>query len=397
METTTKTEGLFMKKVKRPSELIDEHDAIDEMKIKKKHKSEAFNIVIVDTEQDIDRERRKQMTIQRSIRWNTHFQSIPVNLFKQNVIAVSQLASYLYLDATTVIQYCFYWLGEYNNREIASHLLFNNLIHGILHNLPILEVSGQYGLKYKLDSNSSYCLLLRFAGSDLHRVPHVHFTQRGASSNPDRENPALLKGFAYMINPLNKCFLNVYAPGMRAELQADNFIYNTILEEFFEPSFIIMTCFLLALNYQGKSFLYNLMVGKKVNKKVVRDIDFDMTQKRMDIIQTSLIVLQEFVDKNSVDDEDYREGIIEMNGVKKSKAKVVAVSQDRDCIDQNDKTGYNKRSRLVYDLVSLISIIRGNIHHLDRMYEAVALKWLEKSNYCAKEMSIRTQRMIDQL
>lgn len=377
--------GLFMKKVKRPSELIDDQ------KTKKKARTDDYSIVIVDNEQDIDRERRKQLSAQRTIRWNTHFQSIPINLFKQNILAVCQLASYLYLDATTVIQYCFYWLGEYNNREVPSHLLFNDIIHGILNNLPIIEVSGQYGLKYKLDSNSSYCLLLRFVGSDLHRVPHVHFTQRNASSNPDRENPALLKGFAYVTNPLNRCFLNVYAPGMRAELQADNFIYNTVLEEFFEPSFIVMTCFLLALNYQGKSFLYNLMVGKKVSRKIVNEIDLEITQKRMDIIQTSLLVLQEYVDKNSCDDSDEDDDSV------RTKGKVSTTVNERDCIDPNDKMGYIKRSRLVYDMVTIIVIIKQNIHHLDRMYMAIAEKWLEKSNYCAKQMSIRTQRMIDQL
>ena len=260
---------------------------------------------------------------------------------------------------------------------MAPHLLFNDIIHGVLHNLPIIEVSGQYGLKYRLDSNASYSLLLRFIGSDLHRVPHVHFTQRGACSNPDRENAALLKGFSYLLNPRNKCFLNVYAPGMRAELQADNFIYNTVLEEFYEPSFIIMTCFMLALNYQGKSFLYNLMVGKKVSKRVVNEIDLEITLKRMDIIQTSLEVLQAYVDKNSDDNND--------------------TEPLKDCIDMNDTTGYIKRSRLVYDLVCLIVIIKQNIHNLDRMYQCVADKWLEKSNYCAKQMSIRTQAMIDQL
>lgn len=409
--------GLFMPKkeksektLKRPSELINELNSKDaqqgdQKRIKKAPRNidEEYHIVKVDTQEDNDRERRKKLCQQRQIRWNTHFQSVSLALFKQNIISISQLASYLYLDATTVIQYCFYWLGEYNNREIASHLLFNDLLRGILYNPPLIEVTGHYGLKYKLDGRSSYCLLLRFIGSDLHRIPHVHFTQRGTSSNPDRENAALLKGFAYITNPLNKCFLSVSGAGMKAELQADGFVYNTVMEEFFEPSFIIMTCILLALNYQGKSFLYNLMVGKKVSRRLVNEIDLEMTQKRIELIQTSLSVLEEYIEAHTEDDvADSRKGEEEGDDEPRRVNRRVKKEEDgiayvRDCIDINDERGHLKRSRLVYDLVSIVVAIKENVHDLNRMHQCVAQKWLEKSNYCAKQMSLRTQSMIDQL
>lgn len=375
-----------MRPMKRPSQLMAE---LAEKRTKKpRTDDDVFKLVIVDSEEDTERDRRRRTNEQRTIRWNTHFQSISSTLFKQNVLAVCQLASYLYLDATTVIQYCFYWLGEYSNREIPPHLLFNDILHGVLYNLPILEVSGQYGLKYRLDSNDSYALLLRFVGSDLHRVPHVHFTRRNDFSNPDRENAAVLEGFAYMLNARNKCFLNVYAPGVRADLQADNFVYNTVLEEFFEPSFIILTCFLLALNYQAKSFLYNLMVGRRVSKKLVAEIDLELMQKRMEIIETSLSVIQTFVDRHTEE---------EVEGDETTSAGVDTRSVVRDCIDVNDKNGPLKRSRLVYDLACILVCVKENRHDLNRMRECIATKWHEKVAYCAKQMAIRTQSIIENL
>lgn len=391
-------DGLFMAKkvMKRPSDLIGE---LDEQQEKKRAKKAArcvdddYQIVKVDADEENDRERRKKLSVVRHTRWQTHLHSVTPDLFTQNIVAVSQLASYLYLDPTTVIQYCFYWLAEYNNREIQPHLLFNNLIHGVLTNLPYIEVSGHYGLKYKLDGRSSYCLLFHFAGSELHRVPHVHFIQRGASS--DRENAPLLKGFAYLTNPTNKCFLNVSGSGMRAELQADNFVYNTVLEEFFEPSFIIMTCFLLAINYQAKSFLYKLVANKKVRRRVLDEITLELTQKRMDLILTSLAVLEEYVEAHSEDDIEADHVVTEGEQVKRRVKPYDGI--DRDCIDINDANGHLKRSRLVYDLVTLIAIIRANIHDPDRMQQCVAQKWLEKANYCAREMAIRMQSIMDKL
>lgn len=390
---------LFMAKkaVKRPSDLIGELNEQHEKKRLKKaarRVDDDYQIVKVDAEEDNDRERRKKLSIVCRARWQTHLQSVAPDIFTQNIVAVSQLASYLYLDPTTVIQYCYYWLGEYNNREIPPHLLFNDLIRGVLTNLPYIEVSGHYGLKYKLDGRSSYCLLFHFAGSELHRVPHVHFTQRGTSSS-DRENAALLKGFAYLTNPTNKCFLNVSGSGMRAELQADNFVYNTVLEEFFEPSFIIMTCFLLAINYQAKSFLYKLVSNKKVRRRVLDEINLELTQKRMDLILTSLTVLEEYVEAHSEDDIESDHIVIEGERVKRRVKQYDGI--DRDCIDLNDATGHLKRSRLVYDLVTLIAIIKENIHDPSRMQQCVAQKWLEKANYCAKEMPIRMQSIIDKL
>lgn len=377
-----KNDGLFMpKRTKRPSELITElrlsesSHSTDESRSSSSGDSNGRDrVVIVKRMIDNDKERRAHLSKDRITRWNTQMHSVDGALFKQNVIATAQLAAYLYLDATTVIQYCFYWLGEYNNPEVASHLLFNNMIDGLLRHLPILEIAGQYGLKYKLNGASDCALLLRFAGSDLHRVPHVHFTQKGTTCNPDRENAPLLRGLSYAVNPLNKCFLNVSGPGMHAELQADNFVYNTVLEEFYEPSFIILTCYMLTLNYQRKTFLYNLVSGKKLNKRVVAELQLELDMKCIDLIETSLIVLETYVNTN-----------------------LETPTLTKDCIDVNDKNGTEKRARLVYDLVALIVVMREHKHDREKMYACVAEQWLEKAKYCASEMATRMTTILEHL
>ena len=387
-----KQEGLFIpKRTKRPSELIGELQRSEESKKRRQETSQGGDrVVIVKRVLDNDRERRAQLSRARITRCNTLVQSIDDTLFKQNIVVAAQLAAYLYLDATTVIQYCFYWLGEYNNKEVPSDLLFNDLINGVLYHPPVLEIAGQYGLKYKLDNHSSYSLLLRFAGSELHRVPHVHFTQRGTVSSPDRENAPLLKGLAYVLNPRNRCFLNVSGPGMPADLQLDHFIYNTVLEEFYEPSFIILTCFMLTLNYQRKSFLYNIVAGKKVNKRVVTEIELELGQKRIDLIQTSLSVLEAYVDANLHNTEEDEES-------GRTKQSIMTSSLVRDCIDPMDTDGTIKRTRLVYDLVALIVVMRQHRNDIEQLYASVAEQWLEKAKYCASEMATRMGSIIEHL
>lgn len=373
---------LFMKKMRKPSDVILAMAGSNKKSLKGPQEPIQFGHVIGETiiekagSLDDDRERRKELATKSVIRAHTHFQSIPDYIFYTNIEAVAQLAAYLYLDADTVLQYTYYWLGEYGNNNIPREMLFNNMIEGILSYLPCIEIHGQYGLKYTSDRTDSYTMLLRFAGSELHSVPHAHFISRNNFSNPDRENASLLKGFAYIINPHNRCFMSTYTPGLRSEFAIDQFIYNTVLEEFFEPSFLVITCYMHNVRYINNQLAYNLFAGKQVTKKLFDQLQLQLTQKKMELVGKSIIVLEQFIEKHTTEGDIIADGC---------------------CIDVNDEYVKEKMARLLYDLITLVLILKDNIHHIDTMQTKVDALWLEKSNYCAAQMGARAEKIFNKL
>lgn len=404
-------DSIFMSKKKRPSEVINDINSNKKQKgslgtpiikttttttrnDKDIIKSSPYSqtIIIVDNEQDNDKERRKVMTEKNTRRVHTHFQSIPKNIFNCNMGVVCQLAAYLYLDETTIQQYCLYWLGEYNNKTIANHLQFNDIIDGVLQNLPIIEVSGQYGLKYTRDTVASHCLILRFAGSPLHRIPYVHFTSRDGFKNPDRENAPILKGFSYIIQPSNKCFLTTYAPGLHSEFVDDNFLYNTILEEFFEPSFIVLTCYYLAFRDREKLFLHGIFEGKTVHKSIVNYAQLEITQLMTHLIKIKTIPLTKFLD--------------EFEYLFNKNTSTTTIDNDQNqlkgldtygCIDANDKNAIVKLKRLYKDILELNILLVEYINDFPTLQKKIEEKWKLKSMYCSKQMAIRTMDILNKL
>ena len=385
-------------------------------------------IIIVNSEQDNDRERRRDMLKTTEMRLHTHFQSLEQHIFINNINVSCQLGSYLYLDATTILQYCYYWVGEYSNRTLTESEWFPDILDGILKNLPTIEISGQYGLKYTKDNNATYCNLFKFVGTDLHRIPHAHFIARKDFSISDRENAPVLKGFAYILNALNKCFLTTYAPGLKSEFLVDNFIYNTIMEEFFEPSFIILTCFMQLLQYINNSFLYNLCVNKTINKDDVEYIKLDLHQKKIDILlNTCIKPLENFISKheylfkynrtetdpptntsssllleNSNEQEEEFSKIIDQEekkiDIEKSlEEKIEESINEYKCIDRNDINGMDKRIRLLNDLTFIVTSIKENFTNCYKIQKLIEDKWLDKSNYCSSQMSIRTKNILNHL
>jgi hypothetical protein len=110
--------------------------------------SDEVMTVLVDIHEDNDRERLARRALEAGERINTRFIGLNRDVFFGNVVTACQLGALLYLDERTVLQYCFYWLGEYQNGELAPSLWFADLIDGLLSNLPALEITGQFGLKY---------------------------------------------------------------------------------------------------------------------------------------------------------------------------------------------------------------------------------------------------------
>ena len=418
MESDDDVSGLFMphqrssSKKKRPSERIDELDAearliTQQRLIKRRLNGEIGEqrpqtlVIVVDTQKDIDRERRRQLDLVNRTRIHSHFQNLQPHLFVNNCLAVGQLAAYVYLDAMTITQCCFYWLGEYNNKMVAPNLLFNDIVEGVLTNLPQLEISGQFGLKYTKATNTAYCKKLRFLGSPLHQIPDVHFDLRlDRDERKNRgiyhPNHALLKGLGYVTQPLNRCFLSVHSPGSQAEFRADHFVYNTLLEDFFEPSFVLIALYHYALDGIEEKLLRRLFDGCTIQKSLVQYAQLEIQQWLVFRVKTMLQPLHRFIEQVtplvrhtfSVGDQDGGGGGDDILDPYPPLA---------DCIDRHDQRRVEKLRRLYCDVVGMARLLEENALDLTSLQRGLREKYTEKAAYCASQMPVRMQLLMNKL
>lgn len=414
------SDGLFIERSrrKRPSERIDELNAeqgllsqapphVSQKRAKRctggsqtRLPQYQQTIVLVENEQDRERDRRAYLTRDSSLRVNTHFQAVPDHIFVVNCVATSQLAAYLYLDAMTVSQCCFYWLAEYSNKKVPPHLLFNDCVEGLLSYLPVLEISSQYGLRFTQADQPVYCNRLRVVGSPLHQIPDAHFALRLENNdninNHHHPNHALFKGLSYVTQPLNKCFMHVYTPGSRTEFQADHFLYNTVLEEFFEPSFMIISLYYHALDGTDQRLVSRLFSGHKVQRSLVEYAQKELALALMHRVHTMVQPLRRFLEQVTPlvkhtftlevgEKEEEEEDQTDTNPPLAA------------CIDHADHNRMVKLRRLFIDLMRLANLLDDNRHDYAALQRELKTLYDEKADYCAGEMPVRMDNILAKL
>lgn len=365
-------------------------------------------LILVDTDRDL--ERRQQVDRENRLRVHSHFQQLQPHLFVNNCLAVGQLAAYVYLDAMLVSQCCFYWLGEYNNKRCPPHLLFNDLVEGLLSHLPQLSIAGQFGLKYTQATNAYYCKKLRFCGSLLHQIPDVHFDLRLDKDERKNQglyhpNHALLKGLGYVTQPLNRCFLAVHSPGSQAEFMADHFLYNTVLEEFFEPSFLIIALYHYALDGIQNRLLARLFEGHTVQRSLVTYAQLEISAYLVYRVKLMLLPLRSFIEQvtplvrhtfnqrfECVDPEEAPLMMRRATGDDYDPFPPLAA-----CIDRNDRRRVEKLRRLYCDMVALAQLLEDHTLDFTTLQLKLKEKYEEKADYCALQMPVRMQLLMDKL
>ena len=433
------SEGLFIERPrrKRPSERIDELNtesgitapppAPPQKRVKRHSQSDVATgvtrlppcqqtIVLVENERERERDKRATMQQASALRVHTHFQAVPPHIFIVNCLAVSQLAAYLYLDAMTVTQCCFYWLSEYSNKSVAPHLLFNDCVEGLLSHLPVLEINSQYGLRFTQADQPVYCNRVRVAGSPLHQIPDAHFALRLETNNTQQQqqqqqqhhhhhhhpNHALFKGLAYVTQPLNKCFLHVYTPGSRTEFQADHFLYNTVLEEFFEPSFLIIALYHHALDTTDSRLVSRLFSGYKVPRSLVDYAQNEVTLALTHRVHTMIQPLRRFLEQvtplvRHTFTPQEEDGCSPTPQSPREDDEYDQNPPLAACIDRADHNRIVKLRRLFVDLMRLANLL--DDHRLDyaAMQRELKALYTEKADYCAAEMALRMETILVKL
>jgi hypothetical protein len=161
---------------------------------------------------------------------------------KKQLLETCVVAAHLLLYPEYVFNTTMYWLSQYNNflyveREEET---FNDFIAGILRERPSLRLTASEAIAHQSYYRLSYAALLQFVGTPCHAIPLEYF----AKHNYDM---TLFESLANLVAPHEKCFLSRHNSGLDGELALGAFRYDYVLEHFYEPSFIILTAYVIHL------------------------------------------------------------------------------------------------------------------------------------------------------
>jgi hypothetical protein len=162
---------------------------------------------------------------------------------EEGVVAhTARLASQLFLWPENVLHICSYWLSQYATYTLHNNEkeCFNEMITGLLQKQPRLYLCQYQGVTQQLYNVLRCQGIIQFAGTETHRLPLEHLA-RG-------QMPAFFESLAQLVRPEAECFLTRNTDGLDGELELNSFLHNGVLETIVEPSFLVLTCYLIHLH-----------------------------------------------------------------------------------------------------------------------------------------------------
>jgi hypothetical protein len=177
--------------------------------------------------------------VQSDIQYWASTESGQLLLQNDNIRVSSLLAQALYAEPSVVLEISQYWLSQYANGQLRAEHWVSDCLSKLMQHPVRLHLESCGGMSQYFAEMPRYALMLRFAGSDLHRVPKEFFA---LSENPSRD---FLVAMAYVMEPSHDCFLVKNANGLRNELEFTEFRYDGVLNFFYEPSFFVLSLYLL--------------------------------------------------------------------------------------------------------------------------------------------------------
>ena len=156
---------------------------------------------------------------------------------KENAVKSALWAINMYLEPDNVMHSTIYWLWQYVNYKLPESAWFNDHIQGLMTNPVQLSMTSSQGIAHIHAKLPKYTLLLHVAGSNLHKIPSEYFVHKDCVQ--------ILECLAHLLEPSNECFLTRNTFGLKGEVELTTFQYNRILSYFYEPSFLIITSYLV--------------------------------------------------------------------------------------------------------------------------------------------------------
>jgi hypothetical protein len=152
------------------------------------------------------------------------------------------LAARLLLFPECVFNTTMYWLSQYSNYLYIEREeeCFVDFIRGILQEKPSLRLTASEAIAHQSSDRLSYASLLQFIGTPCHAIPLEYFARQ-------HHDMTLFESLARLVTPTERCFISRHNSGLDGELSLSGFRYDYVLEHFYEPSFIILTAFVIHL------------------------------------------------------------------------------------------------------------------------------------------------------
>jgi hypothetical protein len=285
-----------------------------------------------------------------------------------NFVIVSAMAINLYLEPTTVMNYCLYWTSQYSNNTLKREWWFNDLIKGIISRPVSLSLLSDLSYPTIKDQYIEYRYLFSFIGTPLNRVPLTIFASQ--------RNSALMYSMEHIIHPDNQCFLQSSNGGLRGEASIDLFKYNFILEFFFEPSFIIITCFNIVLPILVHSTVEQ--VTKKLEKSRLKLTKKVKSQLQLQLYTYFIPYIEKLI--KSID-------VVGGNG-----DRVIHIG----CFNRSHVFHKENLLRFKQDMVYLKNIVEDNLTDLIKMKIELNQFWSDKASFCSKMKEERLKYIMTQ-
>jgi hypothetical protein len=161
---------------------------------------------------------------------------------KENVVVTCYLAMSLYMHAKYVLAIALYWVSQFSNYNKRSELAwFTDHIERLLQYPATLALYSSSSLANHHSNRLQHTPLLRFAGSELHAVPNEYFLML--------QNQLLIEAQLHLTQPENAAFMVYRQHGLKSELELDCFLYDRVLNYFYEPGFFILSSYYWYLRY----------------------------------------------------------------------------------------------------------------------------------------------------
>jgi hypothetical protein len=164
---------------------------------------------------------------------------------RDNVLVASFMAINLYLQPHIVFAASLYWIAEYatgDRRQRDDEVgWFCDHVSRLLAHSATFSLSSSRALSHTHSEQVKHNVLLRFAGSPLHKIPNEYFIVQ--------RNQTLLEALVHFTSPAGQhAFLVREHEGLKGELEMDCFLYDRVLNFFYEPSFFVITAYLIYLS-----------------------------------------------------------------------------------------------------------------------------------------------------
>lgn len=224
--------------------------ATSELKVAPKRAKYHHGVLIFDEEEERHKEAKLE-AVPGDLGFSFAENSEALERKRTNGMVSAFWACHLYLEPVNVMHLTLYWLSEYVNYKLPESEWFSDHIRQLINSPIRFELTSSQGIAYVHTNLSKYSLLMYVCGSPLHQIPSEYFVHQDAVE--------MLECLCHFLEPSNQCFLVKNTFSLKAELELAAFQYNRILSYFYEPSFLIITSYLVYLHYLLSMPQYNTL------------------------------------------------------------------------------------------------------------------------------------------